>query len=141
MSLDRYLEAQEHTYQIALAELRSGRKQSHWMWYIFPQLYGLGFSPTSRYYAIQSFEEVRDYLNHPVLSQRLNEITDVLLQLNTTSAIDVFGSVDAMKLNSSLTLFALLSEPGSRFHKALEKYFDGVYCEYTRREFENVGSR
>jgi uncharacterized protein (DUF1810 family) len=123
-------QAQEEIYQRALAELRAGRKRSHWMWFVFPQLEGLGQSPMSRRYAIASLEEARAYLEHPVLGARLVECTRVVAELRTSSAAgvsaeDVFGSTDAMKLRSSMTLFARVSPEGSVFHVVLARYFDG----------------
>ncbi|HUA74635.1 MAG TPA: DUF1810 domain-containing protein [Solirubrobacteraceae bacterium] len=118
-------QAQDETYERAVGELRAGRKRSHWMWFVFPQLQGLGQSPMSRRYAISSLEEARAYLEHPVLGARLVECTRVVAELRTTSAEDVFGSTDAMKLRSSMTLFARVSPEGSVFHVVLARYFDG----------------
>ena len=123
--LDRFVDAQEGTYARALAEIRAGRKQSHWMWYVFPQFEGLGNSPTSRHYAIKSVEEARAYLNDPVLGARLLECFDALLQIDGPSAHDIFGSPDDMKLRSCATLFAFISRPESIFQETLQKYFDG----------------
>lgn len=123
--LSRFLKAQEQDYEQALKEIRSGRKRSHWMWYIFPQIQGLGFSPTAQYYAIRDLQEARDYLAHPVLGARLKEISAALLDLDGLSASEIFGYPDDLKLRSSMTLFRLadLNEPV--FLEVLEKYYDG----------------
>ncbi len=123
--LSRFLKAQEQDYGQALREIRSGRKRSHWMWYIFPQIQGLGFSPTAQYYAIRDLQEARDYLAHPVLGTRLKEISSALLDLNGLSASEIFGYPDDLKLRSSMTLFRMadLNEPV--FLEVLEKYYDG----------------
>lgn len=123
--LSRFLKAQEQDYEQALREIRSGRKRSHWMWYIFPQIQGLGFSPTAQYYAIRDLQEARDYLAHPVLGARLKEISAALLDLDGLSASEIFGYPDDLKLRSSMTLFRLadLNEPV--FLEVLEKYYDG----------------
>jgi uncharacterized protein (DUF1810 family) len=123
--LARFVEAQERNYRQALAEIKAGRKQSHWMWYVFPQFEGLGNSPTSRHYAIKSVEEARAYLAHPVLGPRLVECADALLRTKGRSAYDIFGSPDDVKLRSSATLFASVSTPGSVFDQIIERYFDG----------------
>ena len=123
--LSRFLKAQEQDYEQALREIRSGRKRSHWMWYIFPQIQGLGFSPTAQYYAIRDLQEARDYLAHPVLGTRLKEISSALLDLNGLSASEIFGYPDDLKLRSSMTLFRMadLNEPV--FLEVLEKYYHG----------------
>ena len=123
-SLSRFIQAQENDYQTALAEVRVGYKCSHWMWYIFPQLKGLGFSSTAQYYGINGREEAMTYLMHPVLGARLREITSVLLTLEGKSAVEIFGRTDAMKLRSSMTLFYAVSED-DLFKKILDKYYDG----------------
>jgi len=123
--LNRFLEAQKDDYQQALAEIRRGRKRSHWMWYIFPQYEGLGFSSTSRQYAIKSIAEAEAYLAHPVLGPRLIECVEALLGVEGRSAHDVFGSPDDLKLRSCATLFACVSPDGSVFHQLLDKYFQG----------------
>jgi uncharacterized protein (DUF1810 family) len=124
--LNRFLEAQEGVYRGALAELRQGQKRSHWMWFIFPQLEGLGHSPTTHYYAIKSLEEARAYLDHPLLGQRLHECAQVLLEIEGRSAMDIFGYPDTLKLRSSMTLFACVTdEPGSVFDRVLDTYYDG----------------
>ena len=123
--LQRFLTAQEGVYQAALAELRGGRKRTHWMWFVFPQFLGLGASGTSRRYAIRSLEEARAYLDHPVLGARLRECADALLGLTGPSASDIFGYPDDLKFHSSMTLFALASPPGSVFSRLLDRYFGG----------------
>lgn len=120
----RFIQAQENDYQTALAEVRAGCKCSHWMWYIFPQLKGLGFSSTAQYYGINGREEAMAYLKHPVLGARLREITSMLLTLEGKSAVEIFGRTDAMKLRSSMTLFYAVSED-DLFKKVLDKYYDG----------------
>ena len=131
--LSRFVEAQRSTYERALAEVRSGRKRSHWMWYVFPQLAGLGRSAMSERYAIASLAEAAAYLRHPVLGLRLLECTTAVLELDGRSAHDIFGSPDDSKLRSCATLFALVSEPESPFAKLLAKYFGGDRDEQTLR--------
>ena len=123
--LSRFLKAQEHDYEQALREIRSGKKRTHWMWYIFPQIQGLGFSSTAQYYAIRDLEEAQDYLAHPVLGARLKEISSALLDLEGLSASEIFGYPDDLKLRSCMTLFRMadLNEP--IFLEVLEKYYDG----------------
>lgn len=123
--LSRFVRAQEDIYQKALSELERGRKQSHWMWYVFPQLDGLGSSPTSRLYSIKSEDEARAYLEHPVLGQRLAECAEALLAVNGKSATAILGSPDDMKLKSCATLFAHVSAPGSVFERILDKFYAG----------------
>ena len=123
--LKRFVQAQEGDYERALAEVRSGRKRSHWMWYIFPQFAGLGFSATSMRYAIKSIAEAETYLRHPLLGPRLIECTEAVLGLQGRSAHDIFGSPDDMKLRSCATLFAFVSPPGSVFEELLDSYFQG----------------
>jgi len=123
--LNRFVEAQEADYAAALGEIQSGRKRSHWMWYIFPQFAGLGFSPTSRFYAIRSRAEAAAYLAHPVLGARLAECTEAVLAVEGRTAREIFGSPDDLKLRSCATLFAAVSPPGSPFHRLLARYFDG----------------
>jgi uncharacterized protein (DUF1810 family) len=124
--LDRFIDAQSgSTHERAVAELRSGRKQSHWMWFVFPQLRGLGRSAAAMHYGITGIDEARAYLGHPLLGARLQQCAAVLEGLAGHSALDVFGPTDAMKLRSSLTLFAHVAGPGSIFERLLGKYFDG----------------
>ena len=129
--LDRFVKAQEGVYERALAEIRAGHKQSHWMWFIFPQIAGLGSSPTSQHFAIKSRAEAEAYLAHPVLGARLNESAEAALAVKDRSAEDVFGPVDAMKLRSSATLFAAVAPHGSVFQRILDRYFRGRADERT----------
>ena len=124
-NLNRFMQAHEGDYARALAEIRSGRKRSHWMWYIFPQFDGLGSSPTSKRYAIKSVAEAKAYLDHPVLGPRLLECAEAVLRVRGRSASEIFGSPDDMKLRSCATLFACVSPAGSVFHQLLDKYFQG----------------
>lgn len=124
MNLDRFVEAQEPVHARALDELKAGRKQSHWMWFIFPQIAGLGRSAMAQHYAIQNLAEARAYLAHPLLGARLRECTQATLNSEGKSAHDIFGSPDDFKFRSSMTLFDLAS-PNGIFRSALEKYFSG----------------
>ena len=121
------------TYESALRELRDGRKRSHWMWFIFPQLAGLGQSPASRRYAISSLEEARAYVEHPVLGPRLEECARALLQRTGGSARDIFGGIDAMKLRSSMTLFHRADPDNALYSEVLDRYFGGEPDEATDR--------
>lgn len=123
--LDRFVEPQKGRYERALAEIRGGQKRSHWMWYIFPQLAGLGSSPMSQKYSLRSLGEAEAYLAHPVLGPRLIECAEAALGVPGNSAHDLFGSPDDWKFRSSATLFALVSPAGSVFHRILDKYFRG----------------
>jgi uncharacterized protein (DUF1810 family) len=123
--LNRFISAQEGVYDRALAELRAGEKRSHWMWFIFPQIEGLGHSPTARLYSIKSLEEARQYLAHPVLGTRLTACAESVLAVQGRSASDIFGHPDDWKLQSSMTLFELVSGPGSVFATVLDKYYQG----------------
>jgi len=124
-TLERFVKEQDKSYQDALSELKSGRKRSHWMWYIFPQIKGLGFSEMAKYYAIENIKEAEDYLAHPILGKRLIKIALVLLELDENNADKVFGYPDDMKLKSSITLFANVNRTNPVFIKILDKYFDG----------------
>ena len=124
MNLDRFIEAHEEDYERALREIKNGRKLTHWMWYIFPQITGLGMSDTARYYEIKSLEEARSYLNNELLRTHLIEIASVLLELNTNDPIEIFGDIDALKLKSSMTLFSYISN-NEIFNKVIDKYFNG----------------
>ena len=123
--LNRFVRAQEESYEQALSELERGRKQSHWMWYVFPQFEGLGSSPTSKLYSIKSEAEARAYLEHPVLGPRLAECAEAMLAVDGKSARAILGSPDDMKLKSCATLFAHVSPPGSVFERLLDKFYDG----------------
>lgn len=125
-NLNRFLKAQERDYATALSEIKSGRKRSHWMWYIFPQLAGLGLSETSKFYAIRDKNEAIAFLNHPLLGARLIKISTALLSLHQTNPTSIFGQPDDMKLRSCMTLFAAIdTAPHAVFQRVLDKYFDG----------------
>jgi len=124
--LERFLTAQQHSYDAALAELRHGRKTGHWMWFVFPQIAGLGRSPMSRRYAIGSLDEARAYLAHPVLAARLRECALAVLAVEGRTSEEVFGSVDAVKLRSSMTLFHRAASDEREFSDVLERYYGGV---------------
>lgn len=130
--LSRFLTAQNSysQYKTALEEIRNGRKRSHWMWFVFPQLKGLGHSYNADYYGIAGADEARAYWLHPVLGDRLREITEALLLLDGLSARQIFGEVDAMKLRSSMTLFWKVTEE-ELFRKVLDKYYEGKMCDST----------
>lgn len=123
--LSRFVEAQEKDYEQALAEIKRGRKQSHWIWYIFPQFDGLAFSSTSKYYSIKSVAEAKAYLAHPLLGQRLLECAEAVVRVEGRSAMDIFGSPDDLKLRSCATLFACVSSADSVFDRLLAKYYRG----------------
>jgi uncharacterized protein (DUF1810 family) len=124
-NLGRFLEAQENSYAAALQELQAGQKRSHWMWFIFPQIQGLGFSPTAQYYAIKGLDEAQAYLAHPVLGPRLCECTAAVNAVDGKSLAQIFGYPDHLKFRSSMTLFELASGADSEFSKALDKYCAG----------------
>ncbi len=129
--LDRFLVAQRALYDSVLDELRRGHKTGHWMWFVFPQLVGLGRSETSRFYAISSLDEARDYLAHPVLGARLRECAALVLSNDAGSAGEILGSIDAMKLRSSMTLFHRAAPDDPVFSRVLDRYYDGVPDEAT----------
>jgi uncharacterized protein (DUF1810 family) len=131
--LTRFLSAQAGVYDRALAEIAAGEKVTHWMWFVFPQLAGLGSSPTAKKYAIQSLDEARAYLAHPVLGLRLVECAEAALGVANRPAEEIFGSIDAMKLRSCATLFAAVSPAGSPFHRLLDKFFNGTRDDRTLR--------
>ena len=131
--LDRFVQAQDPIYPSVLRELRAGRKTSHWMWFVFPQIAGLGFSPTSRYYAIADLTEARDYLEHPILGTRLRECAGLLLAAGTSDAGSIFGAIDAMKLRSSMTLFGRAAPDEPRFGEVLARFFGGAEDPETTR--------
>jgi len=135
VDLQRFVEAQDSggTYERALAELRAGRKTSHWMWFVFPQRAGLGRSEMSRRYAIDSSAEARAYLDHPVLGPRLTACAEALLGHEDKSAREILGAIDAVKLRSSMTLFAGVAPEQPAFQQVLDRYFDGEPDEATRR--------
>lgn len=139
--LQRFVAAQDQagTYAAALQELRAGRKRSHWMWFVFPQIAGLGQSPASRRYAISSLDEARAYLAHPVLGSRLIECARVLTELENASAQEVFGGIDAIKLRSSMTLFARADPGNAAFTDVVDTYFGGVFDAATERLLGSAG--
>jgi uncharacterized protein (DUF1810 family) len=125
LNLDRFVEAQAPVYTRALAELTAGQKQSHWMWFVFPQLSGLGKSPMAQHYAIHSLDEARNYFAHPLLGARLKECTGAVLGVTDKTAHEIFGTPDDLKFHSSMTLFAHAAPDEPLFRAALEKYFGG----------------
>jgi len=137
--LERFEQAQDAggIYRTAISELRSGRKQSHWMWFVFPQIAGLGQSSMSRTYAISSLSEATAYLEHPVLGARLRECARVLVELRGLTAQDIFGGIDAMKLHSSMTLFARAAPAEPLFEQVLVAFFEGVADADTERLLEH----
>jgi uncharacterized protein (DUF1810 family) len=122
-NLDRFLSAQKTHYDQAIAELRRGHKESHWMWYIFPQIRGLGTSEMAEFYSIKSREEASAYLQHPILGSRLIECCDALLKIETKTATEILGSPDDLKLRSSATLFSTFSSPDSVFSQIIDRYY------------------
>lgn len=130
-SLNRFIKAQERAYTTALKEIKNGEKKSHWIWFIFPQLRGLGRSDMAYKYGINGIEEAKEYLSHPILSERLIEVTETLLTHKDKDIYDIMGDIDDMKLHSSMTLFALASEENSVFHQVLECFYNGEMDEYT----------
>ena len=123
---DRFVRAQESDFERALAEIKAGEKRTHWMWCVFPQIDGLAFSSTSRYYAIKSVEEARAYLGHPVLGPRLLVCAEAVVGVEGRSVTEIFGFPDNLKLRSCATLFACVMAPGSVFDRLLVKYYRGV---------------
>lgn len=130
MNLERFINAQQYDYPVALHELKAGYKESHWMWFIFPQYKGLGYSSIAKYYAIQSKEEAIAYVHHPILGKRLMEISQVLLDLNCDDATAIFGSPDNLKLKSCMTLFYIVSKE-SIFQQVIDKFYHGQYDQRT----------
>ena len=124
LDLNRFIQAQDKAYPYALKELKEGCKRSHWMWYIFPQLRGLGHSRMSNYYGISGINEAKAYLESPILNHRLREVCEAILGLETDDAREVFGGIDSLKLKSSMTLFDLAS-PNDVFARVLNKFFEG----------------
>ncbi len=121
--LDRFVKAQDKMYDIAFSEIKNGKKQSHWMWFIFPQIQGLGSSNIAVYYSIESLGEAKEYMNHPVLGKRLIDISNELLKQDN-NINSILGEIDSLKLNSSMTLFSLVSED-KVFDKVINKFYDG----------------
>ena len=131
MDIKRFLDAQQRDYETALREIRNGHKQSHWIWYVFPQIAGLGYSSMSRYYAIENLEEAREYLAHPVLRARLLEISKALLDLKKNNPTEVMGYPDDMKLRSSMTLFMLAAPDEPVFGAVIDRFYHGIPDEKT----------
>ena len=136
--VSRFIEAHKRAYPTALAEIRRGRKMSHWMWYIFPQIQGLGVTRTSEFYAIRDLDEAKAYLADPVLGPRLKEISTALLELDGLSASEIFGYPDNLKLRSCMTLFRLADLDCDIFEKVLEKYYDGRADDKTVRILKSL---
>lgn len=134
--LRRFVEAQARIYDRALAEIKSGFKRSHWMWYVFPQIAGLGFSSTSQHYAIKSLDEAKAFLAHPLLGPRLVECVEAALAVEGRTAYEIFGPPDDVKLRSCATLFACVSPAESPFERLLDKYFQGKRDEKTLQLLE-----
>ena len=134
-NLERFINAQENYYKIALKEIKNGEKRSHWMWFIFPQIDGLGTSSASREYSITSQQEAKDYLDHNILGNRLIEITSALMKIEQKSVRSIFGYPDDLKLKSSMTLFKIISPNNKLFSDVLVKYFNGGVCERTEKYF------
>ena len=134
-SLNRFISVQNYVYEEALTEIKQGEKKSHWMWFIFPQIIGLGESDNAIYYSIVNIEEATKFLSHEVLGKRLREITNELLKLKTNNPEEIFGEIDAMKLKSSMTLFDCVEE-NSIFDEVLKKYFNGQRDELTLEKLD-----
>jgi uncharacterized protein (DUF1810 family) len=130
--MNRFIEAQERDYKIALNEVQSGKKLTHWIWYIFPQMRGLGHSYYAHLYGIKNIEEAREYLQDKILGERLREITNALLEHYDKTADDIFGDLDAMKVKSCMTLFDAIS-PNDIFDKVLDRFYEGKRCKLTIR--------
>jgi uncharacterized protein (DUF1810 family) len=130
-NLSRFLEAQQNTYPQALAEIKLGQKQSHWMWYVFPQIVGLGFTDYNIFYAIKDIPEAISFLKHPILGQRLIEISKELLKIENKTALEIMGKPDTKKLKSCMTLFSVLPNTDSVFKSVLNKFYQGEIDEKT----------
>lgn len=131
LGIERFVSAHEMDFGTALKELSAGRKMSHWMWYIFPQIIGLGMSEISMYYAIQSVEEAQEYLKNDYLKEHMNLLLEVLLRQETSDPTEIFGFPDDMKLKSSMTLFSYVNPEDSQYKQVLDKFYDGEYDEKT----------
>ena len=136
-NLQRFINAQENHYQSALEEIENGKKISHWMWFIFPQVDGLGMSLISKEYSIKNYQEAKDYLNHKILGKRLIKITKALMKIEKKSVKSIFEYPDDLKLKSSMTLFKTISPSKKLFSDVLDKYFNGEVCGYTEKYFLN----
>ena len=134
-NINRFVQMHEIDYQVALNEIKSGKKRSHWMWYIFPQLKSLGHSSTAKYYGIENLEEATEYLENEYLRKNMFEICNELLKLNK-SADEIFGYPDNLKLNSCMTLFSLVSD-NKIFDKVIDKFYNGIKDELTMKEVKN----
>lgn len=132
-NLQRFIDAQASSYQTALTEITAGKKRTHWMWYVFPQIQGLGISETAKFYALQDVQEATDFAAHPVLGRRLLKICTALLSLASNDAHYIMGSPDDMKLKSSMTLFAALPGADAVFQQVLDKFYNGAKDEKTLR--------
>lgn len=130
-NVTRFIKAQENTYQQALTEIKQGRKTSHWIWYVFPQIQGLGESNMSVYYAIEDKQEAMDYLENTILKKRLIEISTALLEVENKTVIEILGTIDAMKVKSSMTLFHLIDPSEKTYKEVLDKYYDSTLDENT----------
>lgn len=130
-NLNRFVVAQNYCYDDAVSEIKNGKKETHWMWFIFPQIVGLGISERAIYYSIADIGEAKLYLEHEVLGPRLVKITRELLKLGSDDPVEIFGELDALKLNSSMTLFDSVSDEGNVFGQVIEKFYDGVKDEKT----------
>jgi uncharacterized protein (DUF1810 family) len=138
--LFRFVQAQSSVYERAISEIRQGQKETHWMWYVFPQFDGLALSSRSKHYAIKSVAEAEAYLRHPILGPRLRASAEATVGIEGRTALEVFGSPDDMKLQSSATLFAAVSPPGSVFEKVLDKYFGGECDARTLDLLQRIGA-
>jgi uncharacterized protein (DUF1810 family) len=136
---ERFVVAQEPVYDQVIRELSAGRKQSHWMWFIFPQIAGLGKSERARYYALDSVLEAECYLQHALLGARLRQCTQLVLDVPNRSAREIFGQIDCLKFRSSMTLFSVTSLSGDLFERALEQYFAGIKDARTLRLLQETG--
>ena len=137
--LTRFVDAQGPVFNTVLEELSAGCKKTHWMWFVFPQIDGLGMSSISKEYSIKNSQEAKDYLNHNILGKRLIEITSVLMKIEKKSARSIFGYPDDLKLKSSMTLFKIISSDNEIFSDVLVKYFNGEVCEHTEKYFSRCG--
>ena len=137
MGIERFIEAQERDYKTALEEVRSGQKRTHWIWYIFPQIYGLGHSYYANLYGIRDRQEAEEYLNDKILGKRLREVTSALLVHGGTSVKEIFGELDAMKVRSSMTLFDAVC-PNDMFAEVLEKFYNGERCGITIAKLNEI---
>lgn len=136
--LNKFLKAQKDTFDLALSEIKNGKKESHWMWYVFPQIQGLGQSEVSKFYSLNTIDEAKDYLAHPILGSRLIEISTLLLHLNENDSYEIFGYPDNLKLKSSMTLFSIAANDEILiFNEILIKYFGNDKCNETLLIIDN----